>query len=288
MKLKDITPKDIEEMDYNKLIGLTKETNRLPGGRKTVFEIASRTFLNKESKVLEIGTSTGFTAIELSKLVQCRITSIDINEMSLKEAEIRALNEGFSNIKFLKADVNNLPFSNGEFDVVIIGNVLSLMSNKEKSFNECRRVCNKNGFIVSVPMFYMEKPSDELVKNVSEAIHVNITPLYKNDWDKFFDMPELEIYFSESYKFDYIPNNIIEDFVINILNRVHLKDLNEESFNILRKKYTSYMHLFRDNLSKMGFSIVLLSNKMTWEDPELYTSKKVLFLNRKHFKLTTL
>ena len=39
--MKDLTPKQIKDMDYNELIGITKETNRIPGGRKTVFEIVN-------------------------------------------------------------------------------------------------------------------------------------------------------------------------------------------------------------------------------------------------------
>jgi len=275
MEIEKLTSKEINEMDYNQLIGLVKETNRLPGGRKTVFKIINRTCIDKESNVLEIGTSTGFTAIELSKLVKCKVTSIDINEMSLKEAENRALQEGLDNIKFIKADVNNLPFKESEFDLVIIGNVLSLMSNKEKAFNECRRVCKKTGFIVAVPMFYIEKPSEELVKNVSEAIHVNISPLYKKDWDNFFKIPDLEVYWTEDYKFNYIVDDIVKKFVEDILNREHLNKLEKSAFETLKNKYSDYMFLFRDNLSKMGFSIVLLSNKMVWEDPELYTSVKL-------------
>ncbi|MFH1376989.1 MAG: class I SAM-dependent methyltransferase [Candidatus Woesearchaeota archaeon] len=276
MEIEKLTAKDIEGMDYNQLIGLTKETNRIPGGRKTVFEIANRICLDRKSKVLEIGTSTGFTAIELSKLVRCKITSIDINEMSLKEAEKRAISEGFDDIKFLKADINELPFENERFDLVIIGNVLSLMSNKEKSFNECRRVCKKSGFIVSVPMFYVETPSEKIIRSISRAIQVNISPLYKKDWDVFFNIPELEVYFSEDYKFDYIGDDAIEKFVEEILKREHLKKLDKEALEVLNKKYKDYMFLFRDNLSKMGFSIVILSNKRLWEDPELYTSKKIV------------
>ncbi|MCX6749094.1 MAG: class I SAM-dependent methyltransferase [Candidatus Pacearchaeota archaeon] len=274
MEIEKITSKDINEMDYNQLIGLIKETNRPPGGRKTVFEIINRACIDRESNVLEIGTSTGFTAIELSKLVKCKITSIDINEMSLKEAQDRSLQEGFNNIKFIKADVNNLPFKDSEFDLVIVGNVLSLMSNKEKAFGECRRVCKRTGFIAAVPMFYIEKPSDELVKNVSRAIQVNITPLYKKDWDDFFKIPDLEVYWAEKYKFDYADDKIIKGFVEDILDREHLKKLEKDTFETLKRKYTDYMFLFRDNLSKMGFCIILLSNKMIWEDPELYTSFK--------------
>ena len=275
MEIEKITPNEIIKMDYNQIIGLTKETNRPPGGRKTVFEIVNRTCIDRKSKVLEIGTSTGFTAIELSKLVKCKITSIDINEISLKEAEERAKQKGLDNITFLKADVNELPFDDSEFDLIIVGNVLSLMSNKEKAFKECRRVCKKTGFIVAVPMFYLKTPSEELIKNVSDAIQVNITPLYKQDWEGFFDLPDLEIYFAEDYKFDYIKDEVIEKFVKNIFGREHLKKLSKDAFDKLKQKYREYMFLFRENLSKMGFSIILLSNKIIWEDPELYTSVKI-------------
>jgi len=275
MEIEKITSNEIKEMDYNQLIGLTKETNRPPGGRKTVFEIVNRTCIDRESNVLEIGTSTGFTAIELSKLVKCKVTSIDINDMSLKEAKERANQEGLDNIKFMKADINKLPFNDAQFDLIIVGNVLSLMSNKEKAFNECRRVCKKTGFIVAVPMFYLKSPSEELVKKVSDAIQVKITPLYKKDWNEFFDRSNLEIYFTEDYKFDYIEDEVIEKFVKNILGKEHLTKLSKISFDMLKQKYTYYMFLFRDNLSKMGFSIILLSNKMVWEDPELYTSVKI-------------
>ena len=275
MEIEKITPNEIIKMDYNQIIGITKETNRLPGGRKTVFEIVNRTCIDRKSKVLEIGTSTGFTAIELSKLVKCKITSIDINEISLKEAEERAKQKGLDNITFLKADVNELPFDDSEFDLIIVGNVLSLMSNKEKAFKECRRVCKKTGFIVAVPMFYLKTPSEELIKNVSDAIQVNITPLYKQDWEGFFDLPDLEIYFAEDYKFDYIKDEVIEKFVKNIFGREHLKKLSKDAFDKLKQKYREYMFLFRENLSKMGFSIILLSNKIIWEDPELYTSVKI-------------
>jgi ubiquinone/menaquinone biosynthesis C-methylase UbiE len=275
MEIKNLTKEDIFKMDYNQLIGLTKETNRIPGGKKTIFEILNKVFVNRDTKILEIGTSTGFTSIEISRLVKCAITSIDINQMSLDEAKNRALNEGFDNIKFIQADVNELPFQEGEFDLVIIGNVFSLMIDKERALKECRRVCKKTGFLAVVPLFYLENPSDELIQNVSNAIHVNITPYFKQDWINFFNLPGIEIFWSEDYSFDYMNDDIIKHFVKSILEREHLKELNKDAFEELKNKYTNYMYLFRENLSKMGFSIILLANIRLWEDPELYTSRKV-------------
>ena len=170
MNIEELTPEDVKSMNYNEIIGILKETNRPPGGKNTVFEIMQRTFLSKNSNVLEIGTSTGFTALEISRFIKCSIIATDINENSLEEARNRTVNEGYNNISFVKADVNSLPFKNEEFNLVIVGNVLSLMSDKEKALDECRRVCKRNGFIAVVPMYYIRQPSDELIKQVSEAI----------------------------------------------------------------------------------------------------------------------
>jgi len=43
----------------------------------------------------------------------------------------------------------------------------------------------------------------------------------------------------------------------------------------LHGKYKKYMLLFRDNLSIMGYTILILSKHRVWEDPELYTSTEI-------------
>jgi ubiquinone/menaquinone biosynthesis C-methylase UbiE len=276
MEIENLTLKDIEMMDYNQIIGIIKETNRIPGGKNTIFELVNRTCLDRQSKVLEIGTSTGFTAIEISKLVPCNITSIDINKISLEEAKKRAIEEGLTNINFVNGDVISLPFKDQSFDLVIVGNVFSLLYNKDTALKECKRVCKKNGFIAAVPMYYLENPNQELIESVSKAIQVKIKPMFKRDWERFFETPELEVYFCKDFKFDYIEDNAIEEFTKIITNRAHLFKMQKESLIKLQKKYKSFMYLFRDNLSTMGFSIILICNKRSWEDPELYTSKEVI------------
>lgn len=275
MEIKKITPEEINLMGYNELIGIVKETNRPPGGKNSIFEIVNRLHLTEQSKVLEVGTSTGFTPIEISRLIKCKITSIDINKESLKEAEKRAIKEGYNNINFAKADINSLPFDAETFDIVIVGNVFSLMSDKEKALNECMRVCKKNGFIATIPMYYLKSPPENLVKEVSNAIKVNITPLYKTDWIKFFTIPELQIYWSKDFRFDYIEDEKIMEFCDNILKRDHLKKLEKETYKKLHGLYKKYIFLFRDNLSHMGHTILILSKRKIWEDPELFTGKEV-------------
>jgi hypothetical protein len=56
-RLNELTPSDIEELSYNELIGITRETNRPPGGYRTVSNVCRNAFVGPSCKVLEIGTS---------------------------------------------------------------------------------------------------------------------------------------------------------------------------------------------------------------------------------------
>ena len=47
MTIANLTPEDIKKMSYNELIGLVRETNRPPGGTKTIAQAAKSCLLNK-------------------------------------------------------------------------------------------------------------------------------------------------------------------------------------------------------------------------------------------------
>ncbi len=269
----EYTAEDILKMDYNQLIGLVKETNRPPGGFKSISKIAQMAFLNKDSRVLEIGTSTGITAIELARLVGCKINAIDINPNSIEEAKKRAQEEGVGHlIDFEVQDATHTNFGDNYFDLVFCGNVTSLISRREEALKEYIRTLKKSGFIGAIPMYYIRQPSKQLLQDVRDAIQVDIIAWDKSFWLNFFKKDVLEILWFEDYKFDYIEDNAVNNFSGRILEREHLKALKPEVKEILQGKYTRYMLLFRDNLSYMGFSSILLRKCDMNLDAELFTS----------------
>ncbi|HIH31967.1 TPA: class I SAM-dependent methyltransferase [Candidatus Woesearchaeota archaeon] len=273
-QLSNLSIEDINSMNYNEIIAITKETNRPPGGRITINDIITNLNITEQTTILEIGTSTGYSALEISRFVKCKIIAIDINDASLEEARARAKTENSFNIQFIKADVMKLPFEKDYFDIILIGNVFSLVSNKETALKECLRVLKQMGFIIAVPMYYVKKPSNILVQKVSEAIRVNITPQYKSDWDSFFKTPYFDLYMEKNYLFDRINDKKITAFVEDILARPHLLQIKKPVLEKLKAKYGEQIKLFRENLSHMGYTIYFLSPKRAWEDPELFTAKK--------------
>lgn len=272
----DDSIQDIQTMSYFELIGVVRETNRPPGGVTSVANIAKGAYLNENSHVLEIGTSTGFTAIELAKLVKCNVTAVDVNEESLQEAQRRAEAEGVADkIKFVVQDASKLDYKDEQFDMVFCGNVTSYLNNKSKCLQEFIRVLKPHGFIAAIPMYYLNEPSKAIVDQVSIAINHNITAQYKKDWVDFFNVAPLSLFLCENYKFDFITNSEVNIFVDKIMQREHLQRLGIKSHTALANRYQYFMQLFRDNLSLMGFSLMLLRKDIEECDPILFTAQQI-------------
>ena len=275
--IKSLTPNDIKNMSYNEIIGLVRETNRTPGGLNTIRIVSEKLMLNSNSKILDIGTSTGHSSLEFSRLLNCEGIGIDINPLSLETARNRLKRFELNKAEFILDDATKMKFNGKTFDVVFAGNVTSLVSNRDAALKEYWRVLKPSGYLVAVPMYYLETPSEELVNNVRKAIQVNISILYKKDWKKFFVRDEDEIFEEIDFKFDKCTDKEIDDFCEKILSREHLKELQQETFKVLKECYYNYMHLFNENNSHMGFTIFMLRKKEEdiFNDPELYHSSLI-------------
>ncbi|MDA3856151.1 MAG: methyltransferase domain-containing protein [Candidatus Woesearchaeota archaeon] len=273
--INNLKSEDIKKMNYNELISVVKETNRPPGGVTSLIEVAKNTFMNKDTKVLEVGTSTGFTALELARLVGCNITAIDINELSIDECKERAKKLELENIDFKVGNAEKLDFPDNSFDIVFCGNVTSIVNDREKALAEYSRVLKNGGYLIAIPMYYIKEPSNQLVSDVSDAIRVNIKVHDKNYWNNMFESDNLEILKEIDYKFDYIQDDKINDFVKKILSRDHLSILTSDARETLNSTYTNYIKLFRENLSHMGYSILILRKSNLLLDEELFTGSKL-------------
>jgi SAM-dependent methyltransferase len=273
--LSTLTPEDIKRMSYNELIGVVRETNRPPGGRRSITQIANSCFLRRESRVLEIGCSTGTTAIELARLVGCEITGIDINEISLTEARGRADAHRLKNVKFEKLDATRLPFPDESFDLVFCGNVTSLVDDKDAAFREYRRVTRFGGFIAAIPMYYVETPPQPMVDRVRKAIQVNIPIAYRDDAVRFYMADDFELFDAIDFHFAKLKPEEVQSFCREILARPHLASLPTATRSTLEAIYAEQMELFRENLSHMGFTILLLRKTALKEDQELFVASVV-------------
>ena len=94
------------------------------------------------SKILEIGCAYGdYTSCYAKK---CRkIVAIDPNKDLIKKARLK-----YPKIDFIAGYAENIPFKDGMFDLVILGDVLEHVNDENKSLEEIHRVLKSNGILI--------------------------------------------------------------------------------------------------------------------------------------------
>jgi ubiquinone/menaquinone biosynthesis C-methylase UbiE len=108
----------------------------------------SRKDFNK-GKVLDSGCGPGFVIIELAKkFPACEFVGIDLSDPLLEIAENNNQKKILTErVKFLKADVQDIPFPDNYFDLVININMLHLVAEPVIMLNEIDRVLKPDGFL---------------------------------------------------------------------------------------------------------------------------------------------
>ncbi len=277
--MKKITKEDIEKMDYSQLVGLTKERNRPSGGIKTVHEVAVNSFVDSSKKMLEIGSNTGFTSVNMSLLTGCEVTGIDINSNSVEEACKYAKDNNVDDkVKFQVATTLELPYKDNTFDIVWASNVTSFVEDKKKAVEEYLRVLKCGGVIALIPIYYTKDVPTKIINDVSTAINSKIDITTKEMWVDLFEKNYksccLELFYESDFEYVDQKDNV-DKFVKMTMNKEHLKDLESSAKEELHKRYFDMMSLFNENLKYCGYSILLFQKRNNKEETELFLSNKI-------------
>ncbi|MBI2053823.1 MAG: methyltransferase domain-containing protein [Candidatus Staskawiczbacteria bacterium] len=280
-KIDDIL--NMDNINYSTFVGLINERNRPSGGIKTIHCVAVNALINEKKRMLEIGSTTGFTIVNMSLLTGCQGVGIDINQKSVDESIIYAKKQGVGGrVKFIQGDATKLPFKNEEFDVVWASNVTSFISDKEKAIREYLRVLRPGGTLVVVPIYYTKEVPDDVLRDVSEAIGVKVDRWNKDFWVQLFTnistIPmqlkvNVELYFERD--FEYVDRT---DFISEYVNQIIENNItiqSEETKKQIKKRFSYFMELFNENLKYAGFSILLFQKRLEKDETELFLSKPV-------------
>jgi len=96
------------------------------------------------SALLDIGCADGTTTRQLQKIIPgARIVGVDYYKNAIDYAKRKK-----SKIKFVHADVHNLPFANNSFDTVTAIETLEHLTFPERVLDEIRRVLKPGGYLI--------------------------------------------------------------------------------------------------------------------------------------------
>ncbi|MFO7862715.1 MAG: arsenite methyltransferase [Salinivirgaceae bacterium] len=117
--------------------------------------------LQPGQSVLDLGAGAGNDCFVARTIIgdSGMVTGIDFSSDMVKKARENASNMQFENMHFVEGDIEEMPFQNATFDVVLSNCVLNLVPDKHKAFAEIMRVLKPGGhFCVSDVVIKGELP----------------------------------------------------------------------------------------------------------------------------------
>jgi arsenite methyltransferase len=105
--------------------------------------------LRPGDRVLDLGSGSGTDAFCAGAGVgeTGRVVGVDFTDAQLARAGGLAERHGIAHVEFVEASIDDLPFDNGSFDVVISNGVINLSPVKHRVFAEAARVLRPGGRI---------------------------------------------------------------------------------------------------------------------------------------------
>lgn len=182
--------------------------------------------INNGNAVLDLGSGAGNDCFVARSLVgeEGKVTGLDFTDEMLKKARENAAKLNFSNVEFVKGDIEEMPLPDNSFDVVISNCVLNLVPNKQKAFCGIYRVLKSGGhFSISDVVLEGELPSD--LQNAAEMYAGCVSgAIQKNDYlqiikDAGFDKVEIK-----------------KEKVITVPDEILVKYISQEEINTLKEK----------------------------------------------------
>ena len=108
--------------------------------------------IKKGDHVLDLGSGAGNDCFVARAIVgdPGKVTGLDFTDEMIEKAVANNMKLGYSNVDFVKGDIESMPLADKQIDVVVSNCVLNLVPDKGKAFAEIFRVLKEGGhFCVS-------------------------------------------------------------------------------------------------------------------------------------------
>lgn len=157
-----------------------------PGGFELTKRTAELAKLKPGLKILDVSSGRGTQSIYYAKEYNVDVTGIDLDDEMLKTATLNTEKEILeSNVRFQKADSQNLPFQDNMFDVVINECAVGIPDNSQKVIDEMIRVVKKGGLILIHESTWKSKLTPSEKEEISERY--GTTPLELSEWRQMLE-----------------------------------------------------------------------------------------------------
>ncbi|MFD7717085.1 class I SAM-dependent methyltransferase [Streptomyces sp. NPDC059814] len=273
---RQLTPDDVRQLNFSQTVGLVNEPNMCSGGAATIRTVLRETpGLGPGRRILEVGSNTGFSVLEMAASADCEVSGIDIEESSVRFSRTKAAALGLENAHFSVGDGTRIAFPGEHFDLLFASNVTSFIPDRQRAIDEYYRVLKRFGVLAAVPIFYHRRPPARLLAEVEHAIGAPLPRFGRNDWEDMFGRDGAELFFSEDHEYLDLSPEQIDGYVAAVLAQPCNDSLPEELKEAAGRRLHHFYSLFNENLGYCRYSILLYRKNRPTEFPILHASAPV-------------
>ena len=127
--------------------------------------------LAPRGRYVDLGIGDGLLTLMLSEIGHA-VTAVDISAEMLAQLKNRASQRGISNIETVEADIEDLPLSDGAFDVAVLSQALHHARSPAKALMEARRVLIPGGRVLVLDLL---AHTEDFVREQLQHLHLGFT-----------------------------------------------------------------------------------------------------------------
>lgn len=263
----------IADLDYVGLLSLVREENRCPGGLDTLRRVVVNTMMGQSSNVLEVGSNTGYTSLELARLTRGRFTGVDTSADAVRAARFRLAQDVpwvQDRVSFSVASAYELPFPAETFSHVVVGGATTFMAHRDRAISEYVRVMETWGFLSATHLFYRETPPPKVVSDISDVLGVEVPPWSDRDWEDLFTRPELEMYYTFRGALHVPDDDEVAAHVEMYRDRPGILSLPKSEQDLALRRWSHVLRIFAENHRYLGYVTMLFRKRGEPHEPELF------------------
>ncbi|MDQ0197924.1 class I SAM-dependent methyltransferase [Neobacillus ginsengisoli] len=144
--------------------------------------------LRRSDVVADLGAGNGYFTVPLAINTDQTVYAVDIEPKMLHFLQEHARMKNVKNIKYVESNLESIPINDGEVDKILIAFVIHEVPDRQKVYNELKRIKKQEGKIVLVEWQAVESemgpslkeriPSEELQKELKKNdFQVEVTEL---------------------------------------------------------------------------------------------------------------
>ncbi len=194
--------------------------------------------INNGDSILDLGSGAGNDCFVARHIVgeKGKVTGIDFTDEMLNQAITNNKKLGYSNVFFIKGDIETMPFEENSFEVVISNCVLNLVPDKEKAFAEIIRVLKPGGHFCVSDVVILGNLPDSIKKDAEMYAGCVSGAINKNSYLKIIaeaGFKNIKIHKEKEIK---IPNTIL----LNYMNITELRQFKRNNIGIFSITVSAY------------------------------------------------